>query len=68
MRLDVSQEPEFASIFNFEEGEIPGVVILNPGKKKRYMKSEYALNQEGMTAALDKILGGDARFKMVKGQ
>ena len=67
MRLDVSLEPEFASIFNFEEGEVPGLVILNPGKKKRYMKSEYELNQEGITKTLDKILGGDARFKMVKG-
>jgi len=40
MRLDMSAEPEFGSIFNLEEGEVPGIVILNPGKKKRYLKSE----------------------------
>lgn len=68
MRLDVSLEPEFASIFNFEEGELPGLVVLNPGKKKRFMKGEYGLTQEGIAQSLDKILGGDARFKMVKGQ
>ena len=67
MQLDVSQEPEFASVFNFEDGEVPGLVVLNPGKKKRFLKSEYPLTQQGITDTLDKILGGDARFKMVKG-
>jgi len=67
MQLDVSQESEFASVFNFEDGEVPGLVVLNPGKKKRYLKSEYALDKEGITNTLDKILGGDARFKMIKG-
>ncbi len=68
MRLDVSAEPDFASVFNFEEGEVPGLVVLNPGKKKRFMKSEYSLTKEGIENTLDKIIGGDARFKMVKGQ
>lgn len=66
MRLDVSAEPEFSSLFAFEEGELPGMAVLNPGKKKRYLKSEYELNQDGMTQTLDKILGGDARFKVIK--
>ena len=67
MRLDVSVETEFASVFNFEEGELPGLVVLNANKKKRYMKSEYGLTQKGITDTLDKILGGDARFKIIKG-
>ena len=67
MRLDTSVETEFASVFNFEEGQVPGIMVLNPGKKKRYLKSEYELNQEGISKTLDKILGGDARFKMIKG-
>lgn len=66
MRLDVSAEPDFSSLFKFEESELPGIVVLNPGKKKRYLKSEYELSQDGMTQTLDKILGGDARFKMIK--
>lgn len=45
MRLDVSAESEFAAVFNLEEGEVPGLIVLNPGKKKRFLKSEYALDQ-----------------------
>ena len=67
MRLDMSAEPEFGSIFKFEEGEVPSIVILNPGKKKRFLKSEGELTQDAMTNTLDKILGGDARFTMIKG-
>jgi hypothetical protein len=67
MRLDVSAESEFAAVFNLEEGEVPGLIVLNPGKKKRFLKSEYALDQQGITDTLDKILGGDARFKIIKG-
>lgn len=46
---------------------MPGIVILNPGKKKRFLLHEYALTVDGLTDTLDKILGGDARFKMIKG-
>jgi len=66
-RLDVSVEPEFASVFELEEGQVPGIVVLNPGKKKRFMKSDKPLTQQGLTDILDKIMGGDARFKMIKG-
>jgi hypothetical protein len=46
---------------------VPGIVILNPGKKKRFLLHEYDLTVDGLTDTLDKILGGDARFKMIKG-
>lgn len=42
-RLDVSVESEFASVFELEEGQVPGIVVLNPGKKKRFMKSDKPL-------------------------
>ena len=48
MRLDVSAEPNFSSLFALEEGEVPGIIVLNPGKKKRYLKSEYELNKDGI--------------------
>lgn len=67
MRLDVSSDSDFAGVLNLEAAEIPGLVVLNPGKKKRYMKHEYELTEEGVAKSLDKILGGDARFKMIKG-
>lgn len=67
IRLDVGAESEFASVFGVEEDQLPGLVVLNPGKKKRFLLHEYDLTEEGITQTLDKILGGDARFKMVKG-
>jgi hypothetical protein len=67
MRLDATAEADFAGALNLEADQIPGLVILNPGKKKRFMRSEYSLDEEGITQTLDKILGGDARFKMVSG-
>lgn len=67
IRLDVSTESDFAAVFGLEADQIPGLVILNPGKKKRFLIHEYDLTQDGITQTLDKILGGDARFKMIKG-
>ena len=67
MRLDVSAESDFAGAFGLEEDQLPALVVLNPGKKKRFMLSEYGLSEDGITETLDKILGGDARFKMISG-
>lgn len=67
MRLDTTAEAGFAGALNLEADQLPGLVILNPGKKKRFMVSEYSLDEDGITQTLDKILGGDARFKMVSG-
>ena len=63
--LDVSKEPEFAAIFNVEE--YPQLVVLNTGKRKRFMLHEGDITESAIEASLDKILGGDARFKSVKG-
>jgi len=65
MRLDATAEAGFAGAMNLEE--LPALVVLNPGKKKRFMVSEYGLDEDGITQTLDKILGGDARFKMISG-
>ena len=67
LRLDVTAESEFAATFGLDDSAVPGLVVLNPGKKKRFLVHEYELNEDGITKTLDKILGGDARFKMVKG-
>lgn len=42
--------------------------MLNPGKRKKFLRHEGdAFDHEGISNTLDKILGGDARFKAVKG-
>lgn len=38
MTLDASKEPAFASLF--DQTDYPFVVILNPGKRKRYLRHE----------------------------
>lgn len=65
MKLDASKEPEFAGIFG-EPNEFPMTVVLNPGKRKRFLKHEGAFTTVDISRTLDTILGGDARFKAIK--
>ena len=44
------------------------MVVLNPGKRKRFMLHEGEIAEKAIELTLDKILGGDARFKAIKGQ
>lgn len=46
---------------------MPKVVILNPGKRKRFLVHEKDINESEISATLDRILGGDAKFTNVKG-
>tara|TARA_B110000285_G_C15061642_1_gene582715 strand:- start:90 stop:260 length:171 start_codon:yes stop_codon:yes gene_type:complete len=40
---------------------------LNPGKRKRFLIHEGDISEAHIEKTLDKILGGDARFKNIKG-
>lgn len=40
---------------------------MNPGKRKRFLIHEGPITEAGIETTLDKILGGDARFKTIKG-
>ena len=64
--VDASEEPEFAATFEVPAGE-PSLVVLNPGKRKRFLVHEGVINESTIGETLDKILGGDARFKNIKG-
>ena len=66
MWIDAAAEPEFTSVFNLE-GDLPKLVVLNPGKRKRFLLHEGEINEKAIEGTLDKILGGDARFKTIKG-
>jgi len=65
MWLDASKEPEFAG--QFKQETYPHIVVLNPGKRKRYLIHEEAHNAAGLRKTLELILSGDARFKAVAG-
>lgn len=66
MWLDATAEPDFSSIFNLEDN-LPRIVILNPGKRKRFLLHDGEITEKAIELTLDKILGGDARFKAIKG-
>jgi hypothetical protein len=42
-------------------------VILNPGKRKRYLIHDKEFNEAGLSVTFEKILGGDAKFVNIKG-
>jgi hypothetical protein len=63
MRIDASKEPEFAAMFG---DETPAIYVMNPGKRKRFLRHEGAISVADVTLTLDKILGGDAKFKPIK--
>lgn len=66
MRIDAEKEPEFAGLFTENPAE-PMIAIMNPGKRKRFLAHEGdVMSSEALTGTLDKILGGDARFKAIK--
>ena len=69
MRLDTTLEKEWGQLFQGDSPRNePFVVVMNPGKRKKFLIHEGdAYSAEAISATLDKILGGDARFKAIKG-
>lgn len=65
IRLDATLEPEFSGMFGDYFIE-PFLVVMNPGKRKRFLKHEGDLTATSISKTLDTILGGDARFKAIK--
>ena len=67
--LDAEAEPELAGVLDSpdEPGVFPRLVILNPGKRKRFLAHTGEINERAIEGILDKILAGDAKFKAVKG-
>lgn len=63
MWLNAQIEKGWASLFKFENKD--KVVILNPGKRKRYTEHEGEISKDSISATLDAISGGDARFNRI---
>ncbi|KAF4715494.1 hypothetical protein FOZ63_032532 [Perkinsus olseni] len=69
--LDVSKEPAWAEMFGI--AKFPNVVVFNPHKRLRFCKfddddEEHKGDKDGVEYLVEKVLGGDGRFKIVKGQ
>lgn len=59
MWLNVGVEPKWGETFKYEQDK---VIVLNPGKRKRYTNHEGELTKDSIAMTLDAISGGDARF------
>merc|ERR1711957_65996 len=55
----------------FEPDQLPSAVVFNPHKRLRFNKMDHGedgdvkADETGLVALMEKVLGGDARFKMV---
>ncbi len=67
MWLDASAEKEFFKMFDLKESDLPKVVIVNPGKRKRFLVHDKPISESDISSTLDRILGGDAKFINIKG-
>merc|ERR1712045_727759 len=72
MWLDLKVETKYYELF--EPAMLPSAVVFNPHKRLRFTKLDHGEDNEvkgdehGIEKLLDKVLGGDARFKMVPKQ
>merc|ERR1719499_2005228 len=72
MWMNLAVETEYKTLF--EPAMLPSAVVFNPHKRLRFTKLDHGEDNEvkgdeqGIGKLLDKVLGGDARFKMVPGQ
>ncbi|KAK1444602.1 hypothetical protein BgAZ_105080 [Babesia gibsoni] len=68
MWMNVEVERDFANELQIP-GKLPSVVIFNPKKRLRYFLfgGTDAVTKKDIESMLEKVLGGDARFTLVKG-
>lgn len=72
MWMNLNIETSFKELF--EPEQMPTAVVFNPHKRLRFTKLDHGEDGEvkgdehGLSKLMDKVLGGDARFKMVPGQ
>merc|ERR1719450_1807316 len=70
--MNVKVEEKFKDLF--EPAQLPSAVVFNPHKRLRFTKIDHGEEGEvkgdeaGITNLVERVLGGDARFKMVPGQ
>ena len=65
MWTDCSKQTDFCAHFAAES--YPTIVVINPGKRKRFHSHGSEMTEESVQKTLDKIVGGDAKFVVIKG-
>merc|ERR1712176_1451218 len=72
MWMNLALEKAYNNLFNPDQ--LPSAVVFNPHKRLRFTKLDHGEDGEvvgdeaSIAKLMDKVLGGDARFKMVPGQ
>jgi len=72
MWLDLKIETAYKDLF--APAQMPSAVVFNPHKRLRFSimdhgeDGEVKGDEQGLSNLMEKVLGGDARFKMVPGQ
>lgn len=72
MWINLAIETAYKDLFAPEQ--LPSAVVFNPHKRLRFAKLEHGEegeikgDEQGISNLMEKVLGGDARFKMVPGQ
>jgi hypothetical protein len=72
MWLNMKLEPAYKELFN--PPKYPSTIVFNPHKRLRFTMmdhgedSDKVADEQSIKNLMEKVLGGDARFTMVKGQ
>jgi len=72
MWINLAVEKAYKDLFN--PAQLPSAVVFNPHKRLRFTamdhgeEGEVKGDESAISNLMDKVLGGDARFKMVPGQ
>jgi len=72
MWINLNVEAAYKDLFN--PAQLPSAVVFNPHKRLRFTAMDHGEDGEikgdesAISNLMDKVLGGDARFKMVPGQ
>ena len=64
MWLNSSTQPEWVAKFGVTDS--PTIIILNTGRRKRFLKYPGSPTNESLNNQLEKILGGDSRFSPLR--
>jgi len=63
MWLNGVVEKDWGNLFGYSGSDI--VVVLNPGKRKRFTPHEGSITKDSVSITLETIIGGNARFNRV---
>ena len=62
MWIDINKHLKWNHELKIEKNQGDQIRVLNPGRRKRFTMIEGVVNKQSVSAALDKIINGDARF------